>query len=1482
MNSMRRLLDGLLRKCSGLFSISLLGCLLALHAAAPGPVQEADKPKADYQSLKALRAHIAELRAKVGNKNEAEEREGKGPKKEDESLDYLEALEAYLSVRAYPNDSVDWNALRGATAKRDTMGSIIPYIAGPTWQFLGPTNCTSPSQWAFGPGKVNGRVASAAIDPNNPSIYYVASAGGGVWKSLDSGTTWSSLGDAWSNLPTSCVVVDPSNSNVLYVGTGDWDGWGGYSQGIEKSIDGGASWTNLGNAEFGTFSVRRILIDPDNSSIVTVVTGRGAGGDGKVWRSTDAGATWTAVINTAALWCDIVCSAPDGSGNRVYYAGAGGNFEQVWSSNDRGATWTKLTTPLRTGASSYDTVDLATSPTNFGTVYLLGTGNKKIWKSINNGGAWTDITGSAVTSADWGQAWYDFYVSCSTNGTKDVLYVGLIDILQSFDGGVTWRTFMNGYTGSDLAHVDEHNTIIDPTNPNHLLTCCDGGVYSVSVGGTGIGTFSSLNKNLGVTEFYYGDFNPTDGTKMLGGAQDNGSPGAFGNLANWGCVSGGDGGAALINQTNPNIQYTTYQYFGGSSTGGTIGFNRTANGWASGAWVSTNVGTDRVAWMGPITMAANNSSVLYVPTNYLWRYTDTTNTWSPRLGNKVLSTSSTVLSIGVTKADVNTIYTGSGDGQLFVTTNAGTNWTQINTGAVPLPNRAYTAIRVRDDNAKDLLVGVSGTGSSHLWRCFDSSSPTRTWVDVSGTGPTGLPDVPINTIERDPSDPIKTWFVGTDIGVFKTIDAGSTWTNITQPLGLPNVQITQLWVRNGFLCAVTYGRGMWRLSLQGTGGTVTLAGVVVNPTAVVGPAPSVGTVMLSDVAPTGGVDVSLSSLNPGVASVPASVHVGEGSLSADFPVTTVAVATQTIVTIQANYGGSSANAQLTVNPNGLTNLTLNPVSVIGGNPSVGTITVATPAPSGGSIVQLNSSNTAVAQVPASVTIPAGQTSANFNITTSPTANDSSSTIRGTLGTGTVQAVLTVNAPTVASFTLSPTTVVGGNTSLATITLTGRSPSGGAVISLGSSDASIATVPATMTVPSGTTTGTFLVTSKVVPLDSGVTISESYHGLPRTADLLVTAQKIASLTLTPNPVVGGNTVQGKVTLAGPAVGSTVIQLVSTAPTVASVPASVTISSGQLSANFSVTTHMVGATTFADIFATLGGSQQQATLTVTALQLTGFVITPSTVFEKQTVTGVVTLNGAALSGGAIVTISNSNPAAAAVPTSVTIPQGQTSKTFTFPANAVTTNQFATITATKGSVAIPQQLSVTPISLQSIQVSQNTVTGGVNVSGVVRIVAPAPSGGFIVQLSSSYPGVVKVPVSVTIPAGATSATFTATTYAVPQTYFVTLTGTHNSSFVTTQIQVLPPEVATFRLSTTSVTGGTNITGTVTLTGKAPTGGMHVTITANPNLAQAVSTVTVPAGSTSYSFPISTSTVPSPVVVNISAMTLSVIKSASVTLHP
>nr|HWA82090.1 hypothetical protein [Fimbriimonadaceae bacterium] len=471
MEPIRRLLRSLRERTNGLFSITLLSLLVALYG--PGG-QNIGQPG----GVTALRAQIARLKGAARAGAPAA------------GLDAWQALEYDVSLRAYPNDVVDWAALKQGIARRDAMpnyhSKLLQY-----WEFLGPRSLTPPQQTGYGTGKIAGRINDVAFDPHNSSTIYAAAPAGGVWKSTDSGSTWTALTDAWSDLSTSSITVDPHDSNTIYVGTGDFDGYGGIGQGVMRSTDGGATWSSWGPSAASSYAVRHILVDPEDSTIVTLITGRGASGAGQVWRSDDGGETWTAVIAVNAAWSDLVCSGKDANGVRVYYACAGGTNAQVWKSTDRGATWTQMTTPMRTGASTADTCDLAVSPTAPGAVYLLGTGDKKVWRSTNYGLNWQDMTSGALISADWSQASYDFYLTCSTNGSADVLYVGLVDLLVSTNAGTSWSSLMLANTGNDLAHVYQHGMAIDPSNASHTLAANDGGVYSVNLAGNGSGTFSS-------------------------------------------------------------------------------------------------------------------------------------------------------------------------------------------------------------------------------------------------------------------------------------------------------------------------------------------------------------------------------------------------------------------------------------------------------------------------------------------------------------------------------------------------------------------------------------------------------------------------------------------------------------------------------------------------------------------------------------------------------------------------------------------------------------------------------------------------------------------------------------------------------------------------------------------------------------------------------------------------------------------------------
>jgi VCBS repeat-containing protein len=304
-------------------------------------------------------------------------------------------------------------------------------------------------------------------------------------------------------------------------------------------------------------------------------------------------------------------------------------------------------------------------------------------------------------------------------------------------------------------------------------------------------------------------------------------------------------------------------------------------------------------------------------------------------------------------------------------------------------------------------------------------------------------------------------------------------------------------------------------------------------------------------------------------------------------------------TYTANDGTNSSNVAtvtITVLPTlTLSALSLNPTSVTGGSTSQGTVTLSGPAPSGGVAVSL-SNNSSAASVPASVTVPSGSTSATFTITTNPVASSTSVTISADYGGVTRTATLTIAPPALSSLSRSPSSVVGGKTSQGTVTLSGPAPSNGVVVSL-SDNSSAASVPASVTVPSGSTSATFTITTIPVASSTSVTISASYGGVTRTATLTVTPPVLSALSLNPTSVRGGSTSQGTVRLSGPAPSNGVVVSLRDNSSAAGVPVNVTVLAGNTSATFTITTTPVASSTSVTISASYGGVTRRATLRVT---------------------------------------------------------------------------------------------------------------------------------------------------------------------------------------------------------------------------------------------------------------------------------------------
>lgn len=536
------------------------------------------------------------------------------------------------------------------------------------------------------------------------------------------------------------------------------------------------------------------------------------------------------------------------------------------------------------------------------------------------------------------------------------------------------------------------------------------------------------------------------------------------------------------------------------------------------------------------------------------------------------------------------------------------------------------------------------------------------------------------------------------------------------------------------------------------------------------------TLTLTELAPTNGVTASLTSSNAAALTVPSTVKVLEGNNSVNFIAISKSVVTPTVVTMTATVNTLPSplvkTRQVTVNPLGIS-ITLNPSTVTGGLSSTGTVTSAAPAGTTGLRVTLTSSNTAVAQVPNAVVIPAAGTTATFNVATFQVAADTSVTITGRTPAGvTGTATLSVLALGI-QVTVSPNAVVGGiQNTVGTVVISAPAPAGGSLITLTSNLPSAAAVPSSTRVPAGATQHQFVITTSQVSVDRTVTITaRTSSGRTASTTMIVRALTI-DLTITPNIVNGGpGTSTGLITLGNPAPTGGMLVTLSSNNAAAVVPSSVTVLQGRTTETFAITTRPVTVDTYATITARLpAGRTVSKPIRVLAAKIIGLTLSSSTVIGGTSLSGTVSINIPAPSGGAAISLTSGNASVVQVPPTVTIAGGTVSRGFNVTTSVVAADTTVTITAAYGPSTRTVNLNVLAPTLVSLVINPATVTGGTSTTGTVTIDRNAPTGGITILLSkdpaatgSPYVG---LPPSVTIPAGARTATFTITTSTVSRT--------------------------------------------------------------------------------------------------------------------
>jgi len=1350
-------------------------------------------------------------------------------------------------------------------------------VGGGVWRSL-----DGGQTWAaVGDGLPSLAVCTLVLDPNDNKTLYAGTgegyfngdsiAGMGVFKSVDGGSTWTQLpgsaGWTWSHINR--IAVCPGNSNLILV-TQQYGG-------VFRSTDGGQTFSN----PFWAQSGHAVAFCPTNPNRV-IGTIQDYDFNAGQWYaaaiySTDAGATWTKSNGLSSLWGFgrvETCPVPKDQ-NTVFASASDGN---VYKSTDGGVSYKVVNTNGTTSANWYANC-IWVDPTNsnrlvitgtyvYGstdggaTINLIGQGyiqtdqphpddhyvvaapgydgvtNKTVY-ICSDGGlyATNDIT-SASTNGGWFRldqgARSTQYYSVAGDGPANFFVGGLQD------NGSESNQLGNGnaycFFGGDGGYV-----AIDPTNSQHVYgEYIDLELFRDDDGATGgnsnwiYGGIADAGNNANfIAPFILDPNQPL--TLLAGGASLWRTTNATDPSPSWSAIrSPGSDLLSAIAVANGNSDIIWV----GQNDGGIA---MTTNGTAANpTWTTINThsgGPIPGRYVTRILLDPDHSNIVYVTlggfsSNNVWKSTDSGATW-----NALNGTGSGVLpqvpvrAIARRPAAPNTLYVGTEIG-VFSTTDGGNTWTTTSdmTINVSVDDLQYM------NNSVTLLAATHGRG---IWALpygpgvlkSLTVAPSAVVSGGSSTGtvtlnnPSGAGGVVISLSSDNPAAVVPATV---------TIPAGQQMTTFT---------VTTLGVSTVTTANITASMSNITAKATLTINPATLIGVSVTPTTVAGGVSSTGTVTLQGIAGPNGTNITLTS-NSASVSVPGTVTVAANASTATFTVTTTPVASTTTATITATLGSANQTAAITVTPPSLSSISLAPSTVAGGTPSTGTVTISGPAPTGGMLVGLTSSSTS-ATVPSSVTIAAGATTTTFNIPTTAVSKSTTANIFATISGVAKFATLMITPTTLSSISISPNTVPGGTSATGTATLNGPAPLGGITVALNSSTSN-ATVPASVTIPSGSTSATFNIGTTTVQNSVTATITGTLNGNSVNGTLTILPPLLSAVSVSPVSVVGGNSATGTVTLSRPApTGGASVTLSASAG--ATVPVSVTIGAGATTANFNITTTGQATAISATLSATFAGTTRTTTLTITPAGLVGLSISPNTVAGGNTPIGTVTLNGAAPVTGTTITLA-SNSASASTPKTVTVPSGASSATFAVATTPVSSSVNATISATLGATTLTSALTIQPAVLSTLTLSPANVVGGsdTQVIGVVRFNGLAPSTGEVVTLSSSSTALATVPATVKVLSGTASISFTVNHKLVTSTKTVTITATYAGVKLTANLNIGPFQLVSVALNPSSVIGGNKVSGTVLLNAQPGSSGViSVKLTSSSKSLTVPATAAVTVGS-------------------------------------
>jgi len=689
---------------------------------------------------------------------------------------------------------------------------------------------------SIGPALTSGRISDIAVDPKDENTWFITIASGGVWKTINSGTTWSPIFDKEGSYSIGCVTIDPGNRNIIWVGTGENNSQRsvGYGDGIYKSLDGGKSWSHMGLKD--SEHIGNIVVHPEHSNIIYVAAYGpvwSAGGDRGIYKSTDGGETWENILSISEntgfneIHLDprdpeIMYAAAHQRRRHVFTYLGGGPESAIYKSINGGKSWRKITEGLP--EVDLGRIGMDVSPINPDYVFAIIEAEDK--------------KGGFFRSTDRGESWEKMSDYSTSGNYYQEIYCDPIDINRIYsmdtwlhvtdDGGKTFTML-----GEKFKHVDNHCMWIDPMNTSHYLVGSDGGLYESFDKGLNWNFFG----NLPVTQFYKVSVdNDFPFYNVYGGTQDNFSMGGpsrninNAGIANsdWYITNGGDGFESVIDPENPDIVYAQSQY------GWLVRYDR-----KSGENIGIkpmereNEEAYRWNWDAPLIISPHQSSRIYFAANKVFQSNDRGNSWevisedlTRQIDRNKLSIMDKVWSMDAVAKNKSTtiygnivsldesviqeglLYAGTDDGLINTTLDNGKSWSKI--GTFPgVPEYTYVNCVLASQHAVNTVFAAfnnhkNGDFNPYLLKSKDNG---KTWTSIASNLPARGS---VYSIAEDFKNP-DLLFAGTEFGLFFTINGGASWTQLKG--GLPTVGVRDIAIqkRETDLAIATFGRGFYIL-----------------------------------------------------------------------------------------------------------------------------------------------------------------------------------------------------------------------------------------------------------------------------------------------------------------------------------------------------------------------------------------------------------------------------------------------------------------------------------------------------------------------------------------------------------------------------------------------------------------------------------------------------------------------------------------------